>query len=165
MTTTARPASPVACQIAHWQANRFRRDSVNARSRLKGSNRKGFTLVELMIVLVIAAIIMALAYPSYVQYVRKAKRGDAQQLLMNWSVNQEIFRSNNPTYADENAITPPSHDHFTLSVGNVSASTFTLTADADGDQEKDVEDGQSCDVMTINQNGQKEPIECWGGKS
>ena len=58
---------------------------MNARSRLKGSNRNGFTLVELMIVLIIAAIILALAYPSYIQYVRKSKRGDAQQLLMNWS--------------------------------------------------------------------------------
>ncbi len=52
----------------------------------------GFTLIELMIVLVIAAIILGLAYPSYVDYVRKSKRGDAQQALMNWSVNQEIWR-------------------------------------------------------------------------
>lgn len=138
---------------------------MNARSRLKGSNRNGFTLVELMIVLVIAAIILALAYPSYIQYVRKSKRGDAQQLLMNWSVNQEIFRANNSTYAGSDDITPPISDDYVLSVGNVSASTFTLTADAGGDQANDVEDGQSCDVMTIDQNGQKTPIEYWGGSS
>jgi len=138
---------------------------VNARSRLKGSNRKGFTLVELMIVLVIAAILLALAYPSYIQYVRKSKRGDAQQLLLNWSVNQEIFRSNNPSYADSDDITPSISDDYVLSVGNVSASTFTLQANAMGDQENDVEDGVSCDILTLDQNGQKTPIECWGGSS
>jgi len=141
---------------------------VNFKSRLNGRGRKGFTIMELMIVLVIVAVLVALAYPSYVQYVRKAKRGEAQQLLMNWSVNQEIYRSNHTAYSDGtegDGITPPSHDHYGLSVSGTSASTFLLTADATGDQENDVEDGQSCDVMTINQNGQKLPIECWGGKS
>ena len=35
--------------------------------------RSGFTIIELMIVLVIVALLVALAYPSYVNYVRKAK--------------------------------------------------------------------------------------------
>ncbi len=65
--------------------------------------KSGFTVIELMIVLMIVAILVALAYPSYVDYVRKARRGEAQQLLMNWSINQEIWRSNNPTYADLDA--------------------------------------------------------------
>lgn len=136
-----------------------------SRIGLKGSNRKGFTLLELMITLAIIAILVALAYPSYIQYVRKAKRGDAQQLLMNWSVNQEIFRSNNPTYADSDDLAPPTLDDFVLSVSDVSASTYTLQADASGDQENDSEDGVSCDVMTLDQNGEKTEIECWGGSS
>jgi type IV pilus assembly protein PilE len=41
----------------------------------------GFTVIELMIVVVIVAILLAIAYPSFVNYVRKAKRGEAQQLL------------------------------------------------------------------------------------
>ena len=53
---------------------------------------KGFTIIELMIVILIVAILVALAYPSYINYVRKAKRGEAQQLLLNWSINQEIWR-------------------------------------------------------------------------
>lgn len=141
--------------------------------RLNGSNphgstwqfTRGFTLLELMIGLVIVAILVALAYPSFVDYVRKAKRGDAQQLLMNWAVNQEIFKSNNPTYADGDDIAPPAIDDFVLSVSNVSASTYTLQSDATGGQEADTEDGVSCDVMTIDQNGLKQPLECWGGRS
>jgi type IV pilus assembly protein PilE len=113
---------------------------------------------------------VALAYPSYVQYIRKAKRGEAQQLLMNWSVNQEIYRSNHTAYSDGtevDGIAPPTHDHYNFSVTGASPSAFLLTADAKSgnDQENDVEDGESCDVMTINENGQKGPIECWGGKS
>lgn len=133
--------------------------------RVKANKGSGFTVIELMIALVIVAILVALAYPSYTQYVRKSKRGDAQQLLMNWAVNQEIFRSNNPAYAGVGDIVPPSHVDYGFSVTGVSASSYLLTANASGDQEKDVEDGASCDVMTINENGQKTPIECWGGRS
>lgn len=141
---------------------------MNGSSRLNGRNRLGFTLVELMIVMVVVAILLALAYPSYVQYIRKSKRGEAQQLLMNWSVNQEIYRSNHTSYSDgteADGISPPSHDDYTFTVSGVSPSGYTLTADANGDQGKDVEDGQSCDVMTLNANGAKNPNPCWGGRS
>lgn len=134
-------------------------------SNSNGKKRSGFTIVELMIVLVVVAVLLALAYPSYTQYVRKSKRAEAQQLLMNWSVNQEIWRSNNSEYAGDGDISPPNHDNYGFTVTDPSATSFTLTADANGDQAKDVEDGQSCDVMTLNENGQKQPIECWGGKS
>lgn len=132
---------------------------------LHGSNRNGWTLIELMIVLAVVAVLVALAYPSYTQYVRKAKRGEAQQMLMNWTVNQEIWRSNNPQYATNGNLAPPTHDDFTLAASNISASSYTLTATAGGDQANDVEKGVACDVMTINENGLKTPIECWGGSS
>lgn len=135
-------------------------------NRLNGSNRKGFTIVELMIALIVVAILVALAYPSYTQYVRKAKRGEAQQLLMNWSVNQEIYRSNNPTYANKTQLAPPGHEHYDFdTVGTPDASSYILEAQATGDQVNDQEDGDSCAQMTINQNGAKEPIACWGGSS
>lgn len=138
-------------------------------NKLHGSKRNGWTLIELMIVLIVVAVLVALAYPSYTQYVRKAKRGEAQQLLMNWSVNQEIWRSNNAQYAADAAsptgILAPDHDDYTMTVGDLTASTYTLTATADGDQAADVEGGVACNVMTLNENGQKGPIECWGGKS
>ena len=52
------------------------------------TNSKGFTLIELMIVIAVVAILVALAIPSYAQYIRKANRGEAQQLLMNYANNQ-----------------------------------------------------------------------------
>ena len=129
----------------------------------------GFTIIELMIVLVIVAILLALAYPSYIDYVRKSKRGDAQQMLMNWSVNQEIWRSNNTSYAGDGDITPPcSQDgadcEYGFTVTDVTATTYTLraTALAGNDQENDkARNGTICNPIGLNHNGQKFPPECW----
>lgn len=121
----------------------------------------GFTIIELMIVLVIVAILLALAYPSYIQYVRKAKRGEAQQLLLNWSINQEIFRSNNPQYADTDELPAPTHDHYSFTLSDRSATAYTLTATGEDDQVNDkAKDGTTC-TLTLNQNGVKGPAACW----
>jgi type IV pilus assembly protein PilE len=123
----------------------------------------GFTIIELMIVLVIVAILLSLAYPSYIQYVRKAKRGEAQQLLLNWSINQEIFRSNNTEYADVDDLTAPTSDDYTLSPdGTPTATLYTLQAVAGGDQVNDkARGGTPCSTLTLNQNGVKNPPACW----
>ena len=130
-----------------------------------GHGPRGFTIVELMIVIVILAILVALAYPSYINYVRKAKRGEAEQLLMNWSVNQEIYRSNNPTYAGADELNVPQHDDYAFSIDPADpAGTYTLTATATGDQLKDTAKGD-CTVLTLNSDGVKAPGICWGGTS
>lgn len=123
----------------------------------------GFTIIELMIVLVIVAILVALAYPSYIDYVRKSKRGEAQQLLLNWAINQEIYRSNNPSYATIGNLAAPTHDNYAFDTdGDPTATTYVLEADATGDQENDhAKDSTSCDVLTLDQNGVKSPPTCW----
>lgn len=118
--------------------------------------------MELMIVIVIVAILVSLAYPSYIQYIRKAKRGEAQQLLMNWSINQEIFRSNNVQYATTTQLPQPGHDHYNFTLPARSASVYTLQATATEDQLNDVSrDGVSCATLTLNESGQKLPAVCW----
>lgn len=143
-----------------------RHDSRNPRARKR---RKGFSLMELMIALAVVAVLVALAYPSYSRYVRKANRGEAQQLLLNWANNQEIWRSNNPTYADDvdspNGIPVPAHDKYVFSLGAPNpptASEYLLVATAQGDQAKDgmSSEGQ-CATLGINQAGTKTPPECW----
>lgn len=125
------------------------------------ASKKGFTLIELMIVIGIVAILVALALPSYTQYIRKANRGEAQQLLMNWANNQEIWRANNPEYADENDIPVPSHDKYDFEVTGESATAFRLTADPKGSQIKDTNLGKPCDPLTLDQSNAKTPLECW----
>ena len=124
----------------------------------------GITMIELMFVLVIVGILVALAYPSYVEYVRKGKRGDAQHLLMNWAVNQEIFRSNNTSYAAGNdpALPAPALDNYGFAASNISATTYTLTATATGDQLNDKSrDGTDCSVLSVTNTGTKDPAVCW----
>ena len=129
---------------------------------LRKKGYKGFTIIELMIVLVIVAILLAIAYPSYVNYTRKAKRGEAQQLLMNWAINQEIFRSNNPQYATTAQLPVPTHDNYTFTLPARSATAYTLQAAATGDQANDeARDGTDCTPLTLTQNGVKSPASCW----
>lgn len=131
------------------------------------AERKGFTLIELMIVIAIVAILVALALPSYSAYVRKAKRGEAQKLLMNWANLQEIWRANNPEYDDGTNIGVPSHDNYDFSVSGTSASTYKITAVPKKDQAKDKDRGKSCNPLSLDQSGTKEPqydgaTYCWG---
>jgi type IV pilus assembly protein PilE len=123
--------------------------------------RRGFTLIELMIVVVIVAILVGLAIPSYTRYVRKANRGEAQQLLMNWANNQEIWRSSDTDYATTGEIPLPTHDNYTFSLPVRGTNTYTLRAIAGGDQANDVDKGQSCATLTLDQSGVKTHADCW----
>lgn len=60
--------------------------------------QRGFTLVELMIVVAIIAIIAAIALPSYTQYVQRARAADAQGALMSLANAMERFHTTNTTY-------------------------------------------------------------------
>jgi len=91
---------------------------------------------------------------------------------MNWSINQEIFRSNNPAYngiADceaDGAMIPCDTEIFHFGVDNVTASTYTLQVTALGDQANDkAKSGDYCggngQLLTLDQNGVKNPPACW----
>jgi type IV pilus assembly protein PilE len=131
--------------------------------RRYGCTSKGFTIMELLITLIIIAVLVALAYPSYIDYVRKSKRGEAQQLLMNWSINQEIWRSNNSQYATTAQLAAPTNDNYTFNFAvDPTASVYTLRAVANGDQVNDeARDGTPCTPLTLSHEGVKSPAACW----
>ena len=129
--------------------------------KLKAS-KKGFTLVELMIVITIVAILLALAIPSYARYIRKSNRGEAQQLLMNWANNQEIWRANNTEYATLAQLPAPASDKFNFTLPTRTATTFILTATAStADQLKDKEGNTTCSPLRLDQSNAKDPPNCW----
>ncbi|MDO3508833.1 MULTISPECIES: type IV pilin protein [Ralstonia solanacearum species complex] len=51
-------------------------------------HQRGFTLIELMIVVIVVAILSTIAYPSYTQFVQKSRRTQAKAALME---NMQLF--------------------------------------------------------------------------
>lgn len=60
----------------------------------------GFTLIEIMIVIVIVAILVSIAVPSYQEYVAKSKRSDAQGALYGLASALERAFTENNNYCD-----------------------------------------------------------------
>lgn len=58
----------------------------------------GFTLIELMVVVVIVAILAAITVPSYQNYVRRANANQAEQTLLNLAAQLERHKARNFTY-------------------------------------------------------------------
>jgi type IV pilus assembly protein PilE len=123
----------------------------------------GFTLIELMIVVAVIAIIAAIAYPAYQDQVRKARRSDAQQLVMTTVTRQEQFIVNMRSYSDSFTALNVRSDGWTCTAAQCSNNfydvsiavdntatppTYTITAAAKGAQ---VADGN----LTINSAGNK----------
>ncbi|MAS09312.1 type IV pilin protein [Salinisphaera sp.] len=118
------------------------------------SQTRGFTLIELMIAVAILGIIAAIAYPSYLDQVRKSKRSDAQSALLQAANRQERFFTTQYRYADTAAAlgmrAETENEAYTLAVDNGDADGFEITATAQGDQVND-----DCTSLTINEIGEK----------
>lgn len=67
---------------------------------------RGFTLVELMVVVAIIGILSAVAYPSYLESVNKSRRAEARAQLMDAAQFMQRFYSQNDRYDQTNAATP-----------------------------------------------------------
>lgn len=136
---------------------------------------KGFTLIEMMIVVAIVGIIAAIAYPSYQDSIMRSQRADAQTTLSSLaSVQERYYTQQAPaTYAADfktlvdNSLAsgttqiPSNEDLYTITLSNAGCSStiggktvyscFTLTAQpvAGGRQAKDTE----CWKMIQTQSG------------
>jgi type IV pilus assembly protein PilE len=124
--------------------------------------------MELMIVVVIIGILTAIAYPSYRQYVAKAKRNEAKSCLLQIATMQERFYLQNNTYtADMIPLGFPVGANFLTSSGsyvcNVTAASpaaFSATATY---QKGDAEVGK-CATFSIDGVGSKTSTpnnDCW----
>ncbi len=97
-----------------------------------GSSQRGFTLIELMIVVGIIGVLAAIAMPQYTDYVKRSKAAEATSTLANLRVKMEQYYQDNRTYADVGALVAPCTDtgkYFTYScTGTRNASQYTLSA-------------------------------------
>jgi len=126
---------------------------------------KGFTLIEVMIVVAIVGILAAIAYPSYSEYVRKTQRAEASSVLLEAAQVAERRFSQTGAYAG--AQVPASSPsvgnavyNVAIAVGAAGDGGYLITASAVAGG---VMAGDDCATMTINALGVTTPADekCW----
>ena len=130
-------------------------------------NTRGFTLIEVMVVVAIVGILASVAYPSFLSQVRKSRRSDAVQALSQLQQAQERWRANNSTYASTIAAlgvtSPTSGSYYALAItGTPTGSTYTATATAVSGKSQANDTG--CTTLTVavsNGTATNMPTSCW----
>lgn len=137
---------------------------------------QGFTLIELMVVVVIASILLAVAVPSYTNYVRQARRTDARTAVLDLAGREErYFSTNAAAYSPLPANLGYGAGNWPIAVGSgyyqvtvcspanancaaglnmpnpPAAPSFTVVAQAIGIQVKDT----SCSLFAVDSTGQQ----------
>lgn len=142
-------------------------------SRLqKARLHKGFTLIEVMIVVAIVGVLGSIAYPSYNDYIRRGHRGEARAGLLQAQQWLERAATATGTYPASSAfpvgLTKVPNNRYDITytpVGNPVA-TFTLTATPKGEQV-----GDKCGAYTLTNTGLRGAYgqttgsivtDCWG---
>lgn len=125
----------------------------------------GFTLIEVMIVVVIVGILASIAYPSYRNYVLRANRAEGAAHILRVLQAQERHHSQNMTYTttlSDLGINPGSETgRYTITAtglaacgGQTIAQCVTVTATA-------ATADPVCNTMSMDSRGAKNPTACW----
>lgn len=120
---------------------------------------KGFTLIELMIVVAIVAVLAAIAYPSYTNHVVNTNRADAQAEMMRVAARLQSYIAINRTYSGATLASVGS----TTNYPNQGDAKYTIALVLDADNRgytltatpvsKGTQNGNG--VVCLNQDGQK----------
>jgi type IV pilus assembly protein PilE len=122
---------------------------------------RGFTLLELMLVVVVIAILATVAVPTYSEFVQRSRRSDAREALSDLAARQEQFFLNNKYYASTTTVLgqPALTDRgfYNITIPTVTTVSFTLRATALSPQDQDTD----CAVMAVTSTGVRTPAACW----
>lgn len=102
-------------------------------STIMRSQSRGFTLIEIMITVVIVGILAAIAYPSYLDQVRRGHQTEVQGQIMEFAAALEAHRAKNFSYAGASisALAPAlnNNEHYNASLTPANPSqSYTITA-------------------------------------
>ncbi|MBB5210918.1 type IV pilin protein [Microbulbifer hydrolyticus] len=136
-------------------------------------SQKGFTLIELMIVVAIIGIIAGIAYPSYMESVRKSNRADAKaslndvaQRLQRCFTTYNAYNSANCAVAEslKNSATLDSGERLYTISATLAATTFTLKAEPVTGKSQAAD--TKCGSLTLTNTGVRNAsgalgVECW----
>jgi type IV pilus assembly protein PilE len=130
--------------------------------------QRGFTLIEMLIALAIAAILASWAVPSYSAHLARAHRLEGVLALQQLMLQQEQKRSNNAAYAESiDELRAPRSTRYRFSVQDADARGYTVAATAIGPQAHD----RACAVLLLTvrggdvqyqHEGSAAPGRCWG---
>ena len=113
------------------------------------SRRRGFTLVEVLVVLALAALVVAAALPSYRAQLQRAGRADAVEALVRLQAAQERYRAAHGWYAPQlaalGASPRSSQGHYEIALERQGAEAYLARAEALGAQAGD----HDCAVITL----------------
>jgi len=132
------------------------------------SKSDGFTLIELMIVVVIVGIIAAIGYPQYGQYVLRAGRAEGAAALLSLMERQEVHYRDQLSYATvltnlgyPNTTLASETGRYQLTAGTCASGTINrcvllvATPTPGGKQAADNTGANSDGVLTLNSRGAK----------
>jgi len=153
---------------------------ISAVRRLRHGRQRGFTLVELVIVMLVAAILTAIAVPMYLNQVRESRRTDARSALLDLAGREERYFATNSAYTASSVtlgytttaqgnVWPQTvgSGYYQIGAPNVAAGpppSYSITATPIGTQTADT----ACASLTVTSTGAETSTgtgsasTCWG---
>lgn len=133
------------------------------------SVRQGFTLLELVLALLVLAILLGYALPSYQRYLQRGQRAEAVRLLLTAAACQERIRAGTGMYDTTRCVGEAVDGPWSLRIeppGTDRSLEFTLIAEP-----ARVPANDRCGSLTLDQTGTRgvtgdaaEAERCWGGR-